>query len=230
MNHVKTFLQGNVGLRQLFLQTMNAPEPMPTAGCRGETVAAAAAAGSLVLDWPSILAAHERWLRRVVTARVQERQAVDEVMQEVALAAVAQRSPLLNPGRLVGWLYRLAVRQALIYRRKAGRQRALVGRYARQQATGGEDPGHSPLSWLLHDERRGMVQQALRRLPPRDADLLVLKYAEGWSARELAGRLGVKTAAVESRLHRARGRLRAELTALATEFTSAPKDTCDDQP
>ena len=63
-----------------------------------------------------------------------------------------------------------------------------------------------------------MVQQALRRLPPRDADLLVLKYAEGWSARELAGRLGVKTAAVEARLHRARGRLRAELTALATEF------------
>ena len=49
-------------------------------------------------------------------------------MQEVAMAAVAQRSPLLNPSRLVGWLYRLAVRQALIYRRKAGRQRALVGR------------------------------------------------------------------------------------------------------
>src|SRR5271165_4497263 len=158
---------------------MNAPEPMPTTGCGGETAAATAAAGSIVLDWPAILAAHERWLRRVVTARVQEQQAVDEVMQEVALAAVAQRSPLLNPGRLVGWLYRLAVRQALIYRRKAGRQRALVGRYARHQATGGEDTALSPLSWLLHVERQQMVQQALRRLPPRDADLLVLKYAEG---------------------------------------------------
>ncbi len=217
-------------MRQLYWQTMNAPEPMPTTGCGGETAAASAAAVPLVLDWPVILAAHEGWLRRVITARVQERQAVEEVMQEVALAAVAQRSPLLNPGRLVGWLYRLAVRQALIYRRKAGRQRALVGRYARQQATGGEDPGLSPLSWLLRDERRGMVQQALRRLPPRDADLLVLKYAEGWSARELAGRLGVKTAAVEERLHRARGRLRTELTALATEFTAAPEAANDDQP
>ncbi len=211
-------------MRQLYWQTMNASEPIPTTGCGGETAATSGAAGSLIMDWPAILAAHERWLRRVVTARVQERQAVDEVMQEVALAAVAQRSPLLNPGRLVGWLYRLAVRQVLIYRRKAGRQRALVGRYARQQATGGESPGLSPLSWLLHDERRGMVQQALRRLPPRDADLLVLKYAEGWSARELAGRLGVKTVAVEARLHRARGRLRAELTALATEFAAAPED------
>jgi RNA polymerase sigma-70 factor (ECF subfamily) len=161
---------------------------------------------------------------------VQERQAVDEVMQEVALAAVAQRSPLLNPGLLVGWLYRLAVRQALIYRRKAGRQRALVGRYARRQRLGSEDPGLSPVSWLLHDERRGLVQQALGRLPPRDADLLVLKYAEGWSARELAGRLGVKTAAIEARLHRARGRLRAELSALASEFAAVPGHRNDDQP
>jgi len=202
---------------------------MPTTGCGGETAAAAAAAGSLVLDWPAILTAHERWLRRVVSARVQEQQAVDEVMQEVALAAVTQRSPLLNPGRLVGWLYRLAVRQALIYRRKAGRQRALVSRYARRQATGGDDPGLSPLSWLVHDERRGLVQQALSRLPPRDADLLVLKYTEGWSARELAGRLGVKLAAVEARLHRARGRLRAELTALASDFALAPEESDDDQ-
>ena len=223
-------MQGNEGLRQLYWQTMNAPEPIPTTGCGGDTAAASAAAGSLVLDWPAILAVHEHWLRRVVTARVQERQAVDEVMQEVALAAVAQHSPLLNPGRLVGWLYHLAVRQALMYRRKAGRQRALVGRYARRQATSGEDPGLSPLSWLLHDERRGMVQQALRRLPPRDADLLMLKYAEGWSARELARRLGVKTTAVEARLHRARGRLRAELTALATEFAAASEDANDVQP
>jgi RNA polymerase sigma-70 factor (ECF subfamily) len=184
----------------------------------------------LIVDWPAILAAHEGWLRHVVTTRVRERQAVDEVMQEVALAAVQQRSPLLNPGRLVGWLYRLAVRQALLYRRKAGRRRALIGRYARQQASSGEDPGLSPLGWLLIDERRVMVQRALSGLPPRDADLLVLKYGDGWSARELAERLGVKTAAVEARLHRARARLRAELTALVTEIAAPPKDTDDDQP
>ena len=163
--------------------------------------------GDLVSDWSVVLSAHDRWLRRVVSARVQERQAVDEVMQEVALAAVAQRSPILNPARVVGWLYRLAVRQALIYRRKSGRRRALVDRYARARAAGSEDPGLSPLSWLLHDERRSLVHEALRRLPPRDADLLVLKYAEGRSARELADRLGVKTSAIEARLHRARGRL-----------------------
>jgi hypothetical protein len=42
------------------------------------------------IDWPSVLARHDRWLRTVVGARLGEPQAVDEVMQEVSLAAVAQ--------------------------------------------------------------------------------------------------------------------------------------------
>jgi RNA polymerase sigma-70 factor (ECF subfamily) len=168
--------------------------------------------------------AHDRWLRRVVTVRVQERQAVEEVMQQVALSAVVQRSPLLEPARLVGWLYQLAVRQTLIYRRKAGRYRALVQRYAHRQATEEHDPAPSPLGWLLRDERRSLVQQALLRLPPRDADLLVLKYSEGWSVREMAERLGMKTSAVEARLHRARLRLRAEL---AGQFDPQSQETDD---
>jgi RNA polymerase sigma-70 factor, ECF subfamily len=199
-------------------------------GSTGEKATARTGAAGLISDWSEILSAHEHWLRRVVTSRLQERQAVDEVMQEVALAAVAQRAPLLNPGRVVGWLYRLAVRQTLLYRRKAGRQRALVDRYARQRGAEDSNPGRSPLSWLMHDERRSLVQQALRRLPPRDADLLVLKYAEGWSARELAERLGVKTATIEARLHRARGRLRSELAALAAAFANDSEENDDDRP
>lgn len=58
------------------------------------------------LDWGSTLAIHERWLRRVVAARLGEPQAVEEVMQDVALAAVAQRSPLQDPARVAGWLVR----------------------------------------------------------------------------------------------------------------------------
>ena len=91
------------------------------------------------------------------------------------------------------------------------------------------DPRPSPLGWLLHDERRSLIQQALRRLPPRDADLLTLKYAEGWSVRELAGRLGVSASAIEARLHRARGRLRLALADLAAEFAAEPEDPHDDR-
>ena len=165
------------------------------------------------IDWSAALAEHDRWLRLAVTARLGERQAVDEVMQEVALAAVAQRSPLSDPARLHAWLYRLAIRQTLLYRRRQGRRRRLEGRYA--DRLGGpaalERDEPDPLGWLVRDERARLVREALGRLPPRDAEILMLKYAENWSCRELADRLGVGLAAVEARLHRVRERLRAEL-------------------
>ncbi len=170
------------------------------------------------LDWGATMAEHEPWLRRVVAARVGEPQAVDEVMQNVALAAVAQRTPLLNPARAGVWLYRLAVRHVLIYRRKTGRQRSLVDRYAARKAVSEVDASLSPLAWLVNDERQQLVQAGLQRLSPRDAELLILKYAEGYGARALAERLGATVAVIEARLHRARNRLRAELSELAAEF------------
>ncbi len=175
------------------------------------------------LDWGAALSDNEGWLRRIVSARLGEPQAVDEVMQNVALAAVAQRSPLYDPGRVAGWLYRLAVRQVLIHRRKSGRYRSLVVRYAERGGAASEvDAAPSPLLWLVSDERQRLVQSALDRLPPRDAELFILKYAEGFTARELAERLGVTTVTVEARLHRARRRLRAELVHLAAEFEAHP--------
>jgi RNA polymerase sigma-70 factor (ECF subfamily) len=161
------------------------------------------------IDWPAKLAEHDRWLRTVVMARLGERQAVDDVMQEVALAAVAQRAPLHDVTRIGAWLYQLAVRQALLYRRRRGRQRKLLGDYAWVQA-GDSALGHSPdpLETLLRCERRALVREALWRLPRRDREILLLKYTEDWSYRELAGHLGVSESAVEARLHRARKRLR----------------------
>ena len=140
---------------------MTEPEPATSTGSIGEAAADRPTSRSQVVNWPEVLRLQAPWLRRVVTARLQERQAVDEVMQEVALAVIAQQSPLLNPGRVLGWLYRLAVRQTLMYRRKAGRQRALLGRYGQSRAISEIDPRPSPLGWLLHDERRSLIQQAL---------------------------------------------------------------------
>src|SRR6516165_91816 len=102
-------MQGILGLRQLYWQIMNAQEPIPMTGSRAEAAQDEAAAGAWALDWSAILPAHEHWLRCVIMSRLRERQAVDEVLQEVALAAVAQRAPLLDPRRVIGWLYRLAV-------------------------------------------------------------------------------------------------------------------------
>ena len=45
----------------------------------------------LEIDWQNVLSQHDRWFRTVVLVRVAEAAAVDEVMQEVALAAIRQQ-------------------------------------------------------------------------------------------------------------------------------------------
>ena len=170
---------------------------------------------SSAIDWQALLAQHDRWLRTVVFARVGEPQAVDDVMQEVSMAAIAQRSPLADPLKVSPWLYRLAVTQSLLYRRKQGRRRRLAENYARRLAPTGQPSRESePLAWLLAVERREMVRLALTRLPKRDTEILLLKYSEDWSYRELAEHLGISQTAVQARLHRARQKLRDELASL----------------
>jgi RNA polymerase sigma factor (sigma-70 family) len=180
-------------------------ETTPPSGCSGPS-------GCLAdrrIDWAAALAEHDRWLRTAVYARLGQSQAVDEVMQEVALAAVAQRAPLHEPTRVGPWLYRLAVRLVLLYRRRCGRQRRLLDNYAQSRGNQGEvSSTPDPLAYLIRDERAELVRQALGTLPRRDAEILLLKYTEDWSYRELAAHLGASEGAIEARLHRARKRLR----------------------
>jgi RNA polymerase sigma-70 factor (ECF subfamily) len=168
------------------------------------------------VDWPAALERHGRWLRRVILSRLGERQAVEEVMQEVSLAAVASPAPPRDDAASVGaWLYRVAVRQTLLYRRRSGRRRKLLDAFVRRGAAADANSAPpDPLGWLLSAERAVLVREAIARLPRRDADVLVLKYTEQWSYRELAAHLGTTESAVEARLHRARARLREELSRL----------------
>lgn len=160
------------------------------------------------MDWNSVFAEHDGWLRKVVAARVGEPQAVCEVLQEVALAASKQPNRPTEAQGVSAWLYRVAIRTTLLYRRKAGRRRKLMDRFAQEPPPSGP---LEPLDWLLADERQGLVREALARLGDQDREILLLKYSENWTAAEIADRLGLRLPAVEARLHRARGRLRAAL-------------------
>jgi RNA polymerase sigma factor (sigma-70 family) len=180
-----------------------------------ERPAAASRPNEAPIDWTAALAEHGQWLRTVVIARVGEPQAADEVLQELALAVLRQSAPLVDRTKLAPWLYRLAATQALLYRRQHGRQRKLRNRYAdRFRPTEETSSDADPLAWLLADERRRLIRVALGRLTSRDAEILLLKYTEDWSYRELAAHLGISHSAVETRLHRARARLRIELATL----------------
>ena len=167
------------------------------------------------LDWARILKEHDRWLRTIVYARLGEPQAVDDVMQDVALAAVRQAAPIQDRNRVAPWLYRLAVRQTLLYRRKMGRTRNLTQRFAdRYQPVESDTRDPGPLDWLLSLERSARIRTAIKALRPGDAEILMLKYAQNWNYHQISEHLGIGHSAVEARLHRARARMRKELERL----------------
>jgi RNA polymerase sigma-70 factor (ECF subfamily) len=173
----------------------------------------AAAGFPSLVDWDRLLAVHECWLRKVIWARTGEAEAVEEVYQEIALAAIEQKSPLADPAKVGPWLHRLAVIQSARYRRQRGRDRKAVRRAAERYDFGN---GHLPdlLAWLVAKERVERTRTAIARLAGRDAEILLLKYGERWSYRQIAERLGISEKAVDSRLMRARARLRHEVIEL----------------
>lgn len=164
------------------------------------------------------LAEHRRWLATVLRARGVEPATLDDVLQEVSAAAVEHADRLRDPQKIAPWLYRIAVTCALQHRRRLGRKRRLIERLAATQhePTASDEP--DPLAWLLADEQRQLVRQAISSLPTRDAEILMLKHTEDWSYRQLAEHLGISGSAVDARLHRARAKMRRALTKLSPTF------------
>jgi RNA polymerase sigma-70 factor (ECF subfamily) len=171
------------------------------------------AASGCAANWAQLLAEHEPWLRRVIAARAGEAGAVDEVWQQVALAAVEQRWPLADASKAGPWLHRLAVVASARYRRQLGRSRRALAVWADLHQRTGQPPA-DPLGCLMRAERIVLAREALARLDGRDAEVLLLKYHERWSYRQIADHLGITEKAVDCRLLRARERLRRELALL----------------
>ncbi len=168
--------------------------------------------GRPAIDWDHALRDHDAWLRKVVRGRIGEPDAVDDLMQNVAVAALRGDRRPHDPAKVAPWLYRVAVKQCLMHRRTQGRRRKLTVQLGRSPP-GGSPVDDDPLLWLLGRERQKAVQAALARLPDIDRELLVLKHTEHWTYQQLADRLGVSVHTIEYRLLQARKRLRSELGA-----------------
>ena len=164
------------------------------------------------IDWQAVLSEHGRWLRTVILARVGNPRVVEEVFQDVARAVVRKGDRLRECTKLAPWLYRLAVVVASQSRRRVDRSHEMSERFATQFRPAEQDTRHpDPLLWLIAKEERGLLRLALKGLARRDAEMLLLQYTENWSYRQLAENLGIPQAAVESRLHQVRAKLRTAL-------------------
>ena len=96
------------------------------------------------------------------------------------------------------WLYATARKVIANQRRSARRRSALQERLAREPAAVQQEPTPSGSDDLVHE--------ALRRLGPRDREVLLLAEWEGLTPAQIAGVLGCLTVTARGRLHRARRR------------------------
>lgn len=166
---------------------------------------------SISLDWARLLEEHRRWLATVIRSRLANPIAIEEVLQEVALAILKQPNKPVDREKVPAFLYRIAVRKVVNHHRVHGRQKRLLDGYVRQRPSDAGLDNTSPGSWLLREEQSQSFQNALQTIPSKDRELLMLKYTEGWGYRELATHLGVSIKTIEYRLLRARQALRNAL-------------------
>lgn len=169
-------------------------------------------------SWMSVFQANRRWLSTVVYARLRDRHAVEEVLQETALAASKNNGLVCDPEGTCRWLYSVAIRQALLYRRQRSRQLRKMESAVAAGVHRKSGEINDPFQLVLASEQRDLVAKAMACLNSRDYEILMLKYTEGWSCREMAERLGVSESAMKSRLLRARKNLRKRLLELNQDW------------
>jgi RNA polymerase sigma-70 factor, ECF subfamily len=110
-----------------------------------------------------------------------------------------------NAARL--WLYATARRVIANQRRSCRRRLALRDRLARE-------PDHGASEVFSAASREGIVREALRRLRPKDREVLLLAEWENLTPAEIGTVLGCLTVTARGRLHRARFRFRVEFEEL----------------
>lgn len=134
-----------------------------------------------------------------------DRGEAEDVAQEVFLDLHRRHGP--NPPFAAPWLHAAAAHTALNRvrgRRRRERRELAEGRERLSQAPA--DPGREV---ELREERRE-VRDALRRLRPKAASVLALRYS-GLSYAEVGAALGVSTGQVGTLLRRAEQALKKEL-------------------
>ncbi len=129
---------------------------------------------------------------------------IEDVLQDVLLAAWTHRERLREPQAFAGWLRRIAVTRSRNHARSTRRR-------TQRMSLAGFGPGEEP-AITVQDPVDDAVRDALAMLRHADREVLVLHYLEGSSIEAIAELFGAKRNAVEARLSRARKRLRARLT------------------
>jgi RNA polymerase sigma-70 factor (ECF subfamily) len=203
---------------------------MPSADAQTEALIERACRGDQAAR-QELLVRHQARLRQMILVRMDRRLAArldpSDVVQDVFADACRKLSDYLRrrPLPFYPWLRQLAWEHLVkLHQRHIGAQkrsitreqpwdRALSDDSALALAGGLPAAAASPSAQVLREELRRRVRDALDRLPEPHREVLVLRYLEQLSMRDVAAVLGASEGAVRVRHLRALQALRALLDA-----------------
>jgi RNA polymerase sigma-70 factor (ECF subfamily) len=153
----------------------------------------------------------ERYQQRIfalIYGIVRDKHEVEDVAQEVFLKVFLRIRAFDERSQFYTWLYRVAANAAKDHVKKRSRRPAQA---LPEEETGIPDSSRGPGERAEVQENRVAVRQAIDALPPRYREVLALREIQGLSYNEIAAVLKLSIGTVESRLHRARARLKRRL-------------------
>ncbi len=152
-----------------------------------------------------LYAAHYRGLVRLAALLLRETATAEEVVQDAFVAMHGAWRRLEDPEKALAYLRRSVVNGA----RSALRHRGVTQRHAPAPMPDAASAEHGAMVALEHAE----VLAALRTLPQRQREVLVLRYYVDLSEADIADALGISRGAVKSHASRGMAALRAALEA-----------------
>jgi len=139
---------------------------------------------------------------------------VDDVVQEVFIAAFLGLRKFRGQCRLRTWLFTITVNKCRSWR---FRRRKLLS-FAKvddPEAIAGPDLGSDRAA--MDQETFARVRRAVQALPQKYREVVVLKYLQGMETNEACELLGLTVNAMQVRLNRARAKLKEQLGDLFEE-------------
>jgi RNA polymerase sigma-70 factor (ECF subfamily) len=160
------------------------------------------------------VAEHQAWVAALVYRLLGWSADVEDVVQEVFLAALKGLPKFRGQARLKTWLTRIAINKCRTHRRhQFFRLRWLAADQPMPQLTSAS-PADEP---TLDRESFERVHRAIRSLPIRYREVVMLRYLEELSIEAISEVLKTTPNTVHVRLHRARAQLRDRLAGLIEE-------------
>ena len=145
----------------------------------------------------------------------------EDVLQDTFLRAYRGIKSFQGDSTFSTWIYRITANSALMrLRRKHLPTVSIDDADERETPINIADWAPGPVEQLLNQETQQAMNQAIESLPPEFRQVFVLRDIEELSNSEVAEILDLSVAAVKSRLHRARLKVRDRLAPFFSESNS----------